>query len=730
MKKFVNIICIFSLCCTLSFAKEADVANRNTALRCLKLAENCLLAGDYDNAYNQAVLGLSYDENISDLIYIKANAEMAKNEKKANVIKDIEKAFEINEWVSYSVNGARLLYADLLSDVGLYDKSMKVLDEKPFILTADAEFIRIKNLYRMGTSSSINDARLKVNTSRRIYKDDNRFPALFFMFELKYMQDAFINQEDYEIPTIVKTIADSYIVDLPDYSGENSLIELMALFFADKSTEEKIDEQTRLVKAVAAKEMKLNPLIAIAGLNVGLYSQQEAFDMFFNLSSNNLELSLLESFSLMLTEDEVQKQFVEKLNNYEGIIILDIDNDLQPEVYISYKTGRPDEIKYDKNNDGIVDVFASCDFGLPSKIYFYNNNTTITYKSFPSVSRITFEDKDYSFIFIDNDLELTPFTLVENEIFSLKGLKFFVPKIEKNFTIPNSNVLINKAVELELKTKERNDSRVVYELLNGKPVYADFYNGNEKYAYCVFTKDFPLIRKVDYDGDGHFETEETYNVLKENETPLTKEENEFVTSVFHPLSIRQDIYLSMVRIDRNANTFYEFTEQYIGPDGKITSWDNNDDGIIDSQFIRYPMEKNAIDENIDNIVVPKKESLKEDSIFFDKNGEPYISINFIDKVPVKMNLQNQEVIISSGEGKNFYWIEDTDDDIKERMEIEKYIVEEESKNLSNGLMKIVDMRGVRASVIMVNDNIFCKIIPETLIENNENKPNSGDFIEY
>ena len=78
MKKFA-VIFLLSLGISFSLAAQssAGAANKNTALRCLKLAENCLVADDWQNALNQAELGLSYDDSISDLYYIKAAASLA-----------------------------------------------------------------------------------------------------------------------------------------------------------------------------------------------------------------------------------------------------------------------------------------------------------------------------------------------------------------------------------------------------------------------------------------------------------------------------------------------------------------------------------------------------------------------------------------------------------------------------------------------------------------------------
>ena len=151
MKKTNLILFVFLFSCAFNFlwaqSKEVSVANRKTAERCLKLAENCMMAEDWDNALRQSELGLAYDESISDLFYIKAMAQNNLNVRRGEVLDTIKLAFEKNSWVNYNKNGARVLYADLLSEIGLYNESLNLLNEKPLIYSADAEFIRIKNFY-------------------------------------------------------------------------------------------------------------------------------------------------------------------------------------------------------------------------------------------------------------------------------------------------------------------------------------------------------------------------------------------------------------------------------------------------------------------------------------------------------------------------------------------------------------------------------------------------------
>ena len=57
-KHFFLVLGLSILCCNLGFGqKSAQKANRVTALRCLKLAENCLMGKDYlENQFKSTFL--------------------------------------------------------------------------------------------------------------------------------------------------------------------------------------------------------------------------------------------------------------------------------------------------------------------------------------------------------------------------------------------------------------------------------------------------------------------------------------------------------------------------------------------------------------------------------------------------------------------------------------------------------------------------------------------------
>ncbi len=668
-----------------AFAQSsASSANRNTALRCLKLAENCLLARDWSNALRQADLGLTYDDSISDLIYVKAAAQINQGKTKAYVLDLVSQSFDKNNWVAYNKNGARILYADLLSDTGFYSRSMSILDSTPLIYSADAEFIRIKNLYRMGDEESVNNARLKLNTARRVYPDDIRFPKIFFMFEYMYMDYAELSGQKYEIPEIVNTIANYYITKLPDYSSENEELELYAAFFAQE------EEQSRLVKAIEAKHSLAHPLLSLLALRTGLYSDAQAFESFFAACDGAISLRCLDSLVANIKDPEVQKLLMEKLLNYQGKIYVDDNMDLQEELEIVYETGRPKVINYDKNNDGLKDLEVSCDFGAPLKVYFEKNKSEVFYDSYPSVSKVSFINDNYDFNFLQGEFNFEPFELAPDSIISSLGIDFYLAVFNQSYELPLQEDLILKSASLSIPITERAGAYVKYNTMDGNLVYANFYDGDIRYAYCDFNSELPIVRYVDYDNDSFFETTEYYSLAQEKSlyTPQT------IEAIFGPVLGEYQIYLQKVMIDRNGNTFPEFCESYQEYNGKITLWDNDDNGIWDCQFIRHPQKEG--------------ENLVEETIFFDNNGQPLISLSVIDSIPVKMLYKEQEVIIYAGQADNIYWIEENGSP-----EMEEEILDTRKHNTLQGTINLIEYKDIRISVIRIGHDYFCKILPDS-----------------
>ena len=707
MKKFLVLVFFALFAGGMSFSQNsASVANRTTAIRCLKLAESCLTGNDFESAKSQAELGLSYDDSISDLFYIKAAACVNLGYKKAEIIQSLDTAFEKNNWVDYTTTGARILYADLLSDRGDYEKSLKILDDDPFIYSADAEFVRIKNYYRMGSQASISQARNKTNAARRIYASDYRFMQCFFYFEVLYLLDAEIHKREYVMPDIVRTIAASYLLHLPDYSGKNQELELMASFFAEG------DEKDRLIRAIDAKDMSIQPLLAIAGLRQGLYTDKQAFDLFFQTSQNKIQLNLLQCLCSLIKDEEVRYEFSEKMTNFEGIVTADLDFDLQDELTLEYKKGRPSSFEYSFHNDGIVDLRAECDLGSPKNVKL-GTFAEISYYDFPEVSLI-YENRgsrdEISFEFLRKSFDYKIFEMKADEVLASLNLDFYIPRLPEEINIPSAEEIRHYCNQMKFYIDERDNASLVYTMFEGQPVEASFYEGDRLYASCSFTDQLPFVRLCDYDGDRFFETEEFFNLYTNDGSKINAHNKDMVSKVFSDFAGKQNLFLNKVCIDRNGNKAVEFSEEYTEDGDTITIWDNNDDGIADCMLIKYYKKENE----------PEREL----TVYYDSKGNEKISMLCLDQIPVKiMENKTRELIVYAGEYDEVFWIEE-----KGSKELESELLnklgQEVGHDLIQGRSLMFELGGIRVSVIEVGSKLFFRIVSDELekvVLNEENQ---------
>ena len=696
MKKFKSIfLCLILFSTALQFAaaqnKNAAAANRKTAERCLSLSESFMLNDDWQNALNQAEMGLSYDETISDLYYVKAAAQSNLAYKKADVLETIKESFARDNWINYSKNSARILYADILCATGLYEESLALLDMEPLLYSADSEFIRIKNYYRIGSSASIAQARARLNSSRKIYPKDLRFPNLFFMFEMAFMNYAERSGSPYEIPELVQTIADSYIAKLPDYSSEDIESEIIALLFCQG------EQQKRLLKAVGEKNQN-HPLFAYAGLKAGIISEEKAFNLFFESSDNVYDLSLLEAFGLLLTDPALMENFADHLKSLEGTVYIDNDLDLLNELTVTYERGRARTILYDKNSDGIDELYAVCDFGSPVNLSFDGGKIDLVYESFPSVSRVTDNRDGNIYHFLSFDFNYNPFEMTVDTLFARYNVDFYIPLIDSEIEAPDKYLLAKNASSLEMSSAERPGARVSYTVFEGRPVFAVFMSGAYRYAYATIEPGCPFVRYADYDGDGVYETSETFDI--DNENKYTNESDiQIIKNIFGDGTFSEKLYLKKIEIDRNGDTKIEFSEQYLGNNGKISSWDTDGDGILDYEYIRYPDSEDG--------------KLMEETILYTKFGEEYVSLQNENGLPVTLKYEGQLIDVIAGDTENFFWVGE-----KGTLPQEKAIIDAIKEGITEGAVQLVKFDDqLRLSVIKIGSALFCKALaPSQIIE--------------
>ena len=350
-------------------------ANRRTALRCLSLSKEFVDSQDWNAALSQATLGLSYDDSVSDLWYLMAVSHSGLGAQRSVIIPLLENSLKKNNWVDYNRDAARLMYADVLSDTGESKKAVEILDAEPFVYSADAEYVRIKALYRIGDEQSVSLARTKMEGAGRIYPFDTRFPLLFFKSEYGRPQSAASSA----IASYFISRVSQYAEAAPDKDAE---LEIYAASFAAG------EMRVRMLKSFSARDLR-HPLYAIVALDANLLSEQDALSYICDFSDDSIDFDLLSEFLQKLGSDDVKKEAAAYFNSYSGVIEQDTDRDGLVNLYVKYGRGRPQTVFYDKNQDGISDWSLACDFGAPVSGSMKVPRMDFTWDDFPYLSSVS-----------------------------------------------------------------------------------------------------------------------------------------------------------------------------------------------------------------------------------------------------------------------------------------------------------------------------------------------------
>lgn len=721
-KLFFSVFFLLSAQFFLSAASSSLVAaNRRTAVRCLKLSESFLSSDDYTNALAQAELGLAYDESVSDLWYVKAASRAGLGATRAELIPLVTHALTEGEWVDYNRDGARILYADLLCDTGNYEQAIGILDAEPFIYSSDAEFIRAKSYYRIRTAESVEKARDKINSARKIYPADKRFPKLFFKHEYDLLRvsgfyvDSSGNKNSSEKTDVsakkddsalVQKIADSFLAKMPEYDNPDAELEIYSVFFASG------EQQRRLAEAFASHGMR-HPLYALIALKCDLMNQQEAWDYFCSFADESVSVEMLQDILPMLTDELTVDSVKEHLNSFSGILTFDTDFDLEPNLTAKYMRGRPANFSWDKENDGVIEWSAECDFGVPESLYLTRGNIQLYYGTYPSVVRAVFDSDKISggeavFNLVDEALDWSPFEIKPLEIAkNLFDFDFYVPYIFNYIEEIDENALVRNCSNYEISSEERPGARIRFYVLNGEFQTAEYFADGKIYARAEFVEGFPSVRSVDNDGDGIFETVETFGYDPENLYHVSEpEQKQIMTNLFGHEIAGSGIYLKMIQIDSNGDTVPDFSEEYLADNGKISSWDFDADSRWELRYKRYPQADSA-------------SPVIEDAQFYTNPDRKLVTVTLWNGIPVKVEYENQFFPVTQGASDSFYWIgkEGNADD-------EKFLLENFDKSFEQGVSVILQNKNVRMMAVRIGQNIYGEILPfydETIYD--ENKQN-------
>ncbi len=678
-------------CVGVSFAAgSSSGTGRNTAVRCLRIAESQLISCDFANAVRQAELGLSYDPTVADLYYIKAAAMRNLSAPRGDVLETVRTAFLGGDWLGYNRIPARILLADLLCDTGDYSGSLGILDAEPLVYSADAELIRIKNYYRTGTSESLAEARRRINSARRIYPADGRFVRAFFSYECAFAIRAAVSGQ-YDIPSEVSMIASSYMSAFPDYSAGDMQLETMASFFVSG------DSRDRLLRSIHARNFS-SPLFAAAAFDGGIISADEAAETFCRSAGNSVALEELEYFVSRFAGSEMPALLEEFLVSYGGTVRVDSDADLEYESSVRYERGRPASVCFYGNDETDSVPYIECDFGTPVRLVSAGTGTEIEYSVYPSVASVRLKNgggifpAGTSFEFVNGDMLFAPVDMAVPAVFSAAGIEFFVPSLNSGLSALSDEKLVSACSSVSCPTSERENSAAEYALYGGDIVSVSFYDGQKLYAAASLTASGEFVRRLDTDGDGYMETEEFYGTDRGAAESGSKAPDLYAESVFGKFAADMGFCLHKIQIDRDGDSVPEFTEEY-GDGETVSFWDTDGDGIQEFTHI-VRSGKNG-------------EPSEEKSVFRLSASEPPVSVLFSGGQPVSVETGGKtEAVIKGGAG-NVFWL----GEVPEPENLEFLAGLSGASVPEQGVPCVFTADGGRIIAVRAGDSYFCRFVP-------------------
>ncbi len=713
MKKILALFTTLILGATAFSSDSASAANRRTAKRYLQLAKQHAADRQWAEADSEAQIGLAYDDSVADLWYIRAVSKANQGGKRAEILPLIVKALDgkLSQWVDYNRDNARVLYADQLAGTLQFKDALAVLDTKPLIYSADAEFIRIQSYYSLGDSASLEKARARVDSARKVYPDDVRFAELFYNHEYAIMR------REGRLTLAPQRIADAFFPMMNHYKDVSDDLKLLSIVFLSNE-----EERNRRLRAFAA-EGKESILYPIHALMDGILDETSAFDMFCSFADASskiqpLRLSILESFASCLPSEESKKSFAQYLNAFDGVICADTDGDLSDNLIVDYSRGRPKSMSFDRNQDGVLDWVAECDFGNPLAVHITEPLLDIEYGEWPFVRRAVYkkiaDNSSLSFSLIAETLSWSPFGIsADPTLFEKLGVEFFVPLIpSRNRSVSGTELLIASS-SYKMPSKERPGAVVEVSVLHGMPQSAEYSVDGKVYARAQFQDGIPTVRIVDSDGDGLFETTEQYGVTDDLSKMYITESDEIqiITNLFGTGAKNTGFFVKFIQLDRDGDTIPDFMEEYTEGFGKIASWDTDSDGNWDVRYTRKPRKKDK------NPIVEVAEFHQPGTngvvSVTSENGVP---MNVVLSLPSTENHRSESVKLKIFRGQafpNLYWIGNRED-----VEFESDIFNA-FDGVEQGFSKSVEIGGARFHAVKIGEQIFAEQIPSSQMTKNK-----------
>lgn len=671
---------VFSLLSTLSISifsenfSSAEIANRQTALRCAEVAKSFFMQEEYDLAFSQAELGLAYDDKISDLWYVKAMCAKNQSKKKSQVLEFAQKAFLYSDWTYFSEDLGIVLYAEVLIQTGDSEKAYEVLENRKDLYSRDAEYLRALSSYFLG---DVVKARNIISSAVNVFPEDVRFPKLFYKTE--YYNCVFIGEE---IDSGALTLATKLNSKISLWAKNFNEILFYAHFF-----EQNEDLANRMLLQYYS-ECQLIPESIPLAIEKNILTQEQCRLAFEKFSSNGIEVNLFKKILSSFSDEKQKILCVSFLSKFSGIVTYDVNNDFIIDMKVFYDSGRPSVIQQDINQDDIIDNEIYCDFGTPSVAKVFSQNLELTYGIYPFVDSVKLFD-DTNYFLVKDTFKWVNLNFIPEKI--IDSFTFYLPKPIVDVEEIDVGKLFSHSYRISSKIQKEND---VYQkrfvLSNGMPVQSTYAKNGIPYANAIFEGGHILYRSVDKNYDGLYEVTEYYNFdtfnhfnfINESERILLYEE------LFGTIDALEGLYISKITIDDNNDEIPECSEEFFY-NGKKTTW---------------------FDENGEVTVCYEKkfedDSIIELSSFTNPITKNIVTVEFIDGTPKNLVDSQNNFSVLQNDITPIYWINQIPEDKLSVLVFE--CLSENSEQGKVNLLSFPEFPKLRVMVIRIGENYFAQ----------------------
>ena len=247
-------------------------------------------------------------------------------------------------------------------------------------------------------------------------------------------------------------------------------------------------------------------------------------------------------------------------------------------------------------------------------------------------------------------------------------------------------------------------------VLDGVPQSALYSANGKVYAHSQFEDGLPLVRLVDSDGDGLFETTEHYGMTDDLSKMYITESDEMqiITNLFGTEAKGTGFYVKLIQLDIDGDTIPDFSEEYTEGFGKISSWDTDSDGNWDVRYTKKPR-------------MNDKKPLVEIAEFHQPGTNGVVSVTSENGVPMNVTLSLPPLngrkaetiklrVFRSSAYPDLFWLADKDSAIFKNGSFEDASFESDIVRAfadgGQGLSKLVEVDNARFHAVRIGGRIF------------------------